>query len=167
MDAAAAAADAARARLAEVAELRTRAEAAAAGLAPLVAGPPPPGPAADMAELPGWLNRLEATLDTGRTGAFRASLASWDALAGRVGAGWQAVLDQAAASLAQRDDLRGRFGAIQAKHRARHPGADPALDGIAAELRAALHGGPADLTAARRLLAAYKAGLARLPVSVR
>ena len=77
------------------------------------------------------------------------------------------MLDHAAASVAQRDDLRGRFGALQAKHRARHPGADPALDGIAAELRTALHGGPADLPAARRLLAAYEAGLARPQVSVR
>ena len=158
---------AARTRLAHLAELQAKAAQALAQAAPLVSGSPPPGPATDAAEMPGWLDRLARTLDAGRVEAFGLGLASWNALAARVAAGWQAALDDAAARLAQRDDLRGRFGALQAKHRARHPGADPALDGIAADLRAALFGGPADLAAGRRLLAAYEAGLARPPVSVR
>ena len=158
---------AARTRLAHLAELQAKAAQVLAQAAPLVSGSPLPGPAGDAAELPGWLDRLARTLEAGRVEAFGVGLASWNALAARVAVGWQAVLDDVAVRLAQRDDLRGRFGALQAKHRARHPGADPALDGIAAELRAALFGGPADLAAGRRLLAAYEAGLARPPVSVR
>ena len=158
---------AARTRLAHLAELQAKAAQVLAQAAPLVSGSPLPGPAGDAAELPGWLDRLARTLEAGRVEAFGVGLASWNALAARVAVGWQAVLDDVAVRLAQRDDLRGRFGALQAKHRARHPGADPALDGIAAELRAALFGGPADLAAGRRLLAVYEAGLARPPVSVR
>lgn len=158
---------AARARLGQLAALQAQAVQAAAQAASLVAGVPPSGPAADATELPGWLDRLARILDAGRVEAFGVGLASWGALAGQVAAGWQSVLDQAAAGIAQRDELRGRFGALQAKHRARHPGADPALDGIAGELRAALFSGPADLAAGRRLLAAYEAGLARPPMAVR
>ena len=157
----------ARTRLAHLAELQAAAAQAVAKAAPLVAGSPPPGPTADAAELPGWLDRLARTLDAGRAEAFGVGLASWHALADRVATGWQAVLDDATASLAQRDDLRGRFGALQAKHRARHPSPDPALDGIAANLRTALFGGPADLTAGRRLLAAYEARLSHPSVPAR
>lgn len=155
---------AARTRLAQLAAIQAQAAQAADQAAVLVAGPIPSGPLAQASELPGWLDRLQRTLDAGRLEATMAGLASWGMLAGQVAAGWQAVLDQAAAALALRDDMRGHFGALQAKHQAR--GADPALAGVAADLRAALFGARADLPAARRLLAAYEAGLARPSLGV-
>ena len=161
----------ARARLAQLADQGVQASQAAAAAAALVAGVALAGPVAQAGELPGWLDRLQRTLDAGRTEAFTLGLASWTALADQVAAGWQGVLDRSAASVALRDELRGRFGALQAKHRARQEGAsrngahggqpDPALDAAAAALRAALFGGPADLALARRLLAEYEAALAR------
>ena len=149
----------ARARLARLADFQTQAARAVEQAAALVAGPAPSGPTAQACELPAWLDRLQRTLDAGRTEAAMAGLASWSVLAGQVATGWQGLMDQAAAALALRDDLRGRFGALQAKHQAR--GADPALAGVAAELRALLFGARADLPAARGLLNTYEATLAR------
>lgn len=158
---------AARDRLAQLAVLHGRAQAALGQAAALVAGLSPSAPPADLAELPGWLDRLARTLDAGRTEAFTLGLASWTMLAERGSAFWQHALDGVAAALATREDLRGRFGALQAKHRARHPGPDAALDGIAAELRAALSAGPSDLVAARRAITAYEARLARPALAAR
>ena len=166
----------ARARLEQLAKQGAQASQAAAAAAALVAGIAPAGPVAQAGELPGWLDRLQRTLDAGRTEAFTLGLASWTVLADQVAAGWRDMLDRADNSVALRDELRGRFGALQAKHRARQNGlrhgaagqdtarqdqADAALDATASALRAALFGGPADLPAARRLLAEYEAALAR------
>ncbi len=152
--------EAARVSLADLAALHGRAHDAIAAASPLVAGLSLPTSPPDEAELPGWLDRLERTLQSGRTEAFTKGLESWTVLATRAAAGRQRVLNGVTAQLAARDDLRGRFGALQAKHRARHPGADPALDAIAAQVRTALLGGPADLDSGRRGLAAYEASLA-------
>lgn len=151
---------AARERLARLGVLRDGLEDAMGRAGPLVAGLVPPVPPGELAELPGWLDRLGRTLDTERTEAFTVGLASWSLLAERGTAFWQAALDGVVGALAVREELRGRFGALQAKHRARHPGPDAALDGIAAELRAAL-AGASDLVAARRAMVAYEARLAR------
>ena len=165
----------ARARLTHLAEQAAQARQAASATAALVAGVVPAGPVAQAGELPGWLDRLQRTLEAGRTEAFLLGLGSWTVLADQVAAGWQDILDRSAASVALRDELRGRFGALQAKHRAREAHArqdgprqpDPALDAAAAALRAALFGGPADLPAARQRLSEYEAALARPQVPAR
>ena len=159
----------ARTRLTQLTEQGAQAGQAASAAAALVAGAVPAGPAAQAGELPGWLDRLQRTLEAGRTEAFMLGLGSWTVLADQVAAGWQDILDRSAASVGLRDELRGRFGALQAKHRAREARAlqagmrqpDPALDAAASALRAALFGGPADLPTARQRLAEYEAALAR------
>jgi len=162
----------AHARLEQLANQGAQASQAASSAAALVAGAAPAGPVVQAGELLGWLDRLQRTLDAGRVEAFTLGLASWTALADGVAAGWRDVLDRSAASVALRDELRGRFGALQAKHRARQNGTPQGqpnlpLDATASALRAALFGGPADLPAARRLLAEYEAALARSQVPAR
>lgn len=164
-DAAAKATTAARAGLASawdaLAQLEAaaaRAEAAAEASRAAVDAPLPALDDTALRELAAWLDRLGRTLANGRPEACAVGLANWRALENRL-AGETRVIEAATeAARARADELRGRLGALRAKHRAR-PSA--ALDVIEAAARTTFARTPLDLVTAARDLAAYEAALVR------
>jgi chromosome segregation ATPase len=138
----------------EALQMTARAQACVAGILPA-------GPADQARELPGWLDRLERKLAAGQLPAFSAGMANWMALAHHVQAGWQTMTEAAGKAIDERDELRGRFGALAAKHTARTTqGDDATLVALAGAAKAALFGGKVELGSARARLGEYEAALA-------
>jgi hypothetical protein len=150
---------AARQALSTLQAAAARAEAVCASCRAAVRSSLPAGDDAALRELAAWLGRIGRTLDTGRAEACLVGLTSWRMLHDRLDAAIRAQAEAATSSLARRDDLRARFGALRAKHRAR-AAPDPVLGALEAEANAALADAPADLDAAARILARYGAVLA-------
>jgi hypothetical protein len=135
-----------------------RAEMAAESCRAAITAPLPRLDESGLRELAAWLDRIGRTLEAGRPEACLVGLTNWQVMYDRINADIHALAAAAAGSLARRDELRARFGALQAKHRAR-AAPEPALGAMQAA-KAALAGVPADLDAAARALAAYEAALA-------
>jgi hypothetical protein len=150
----------AQADCSSLATLRQRLEATAATCrqaTDVAVALPDPQTATDLAA---WLERLTKTLEAGQLDSLRVGLTRWRDLAARLRADTQAALATAAAAIARRDELRGRFGALRAKQAARL-GADQQADAAASQLQAALFGAAARLAEAERLMPLYEAILAR------
>ena len=121
----------------------------------------------DARELPGWLDRLRSNRKAGKFQAVVLGLASWTAMADKAVADRLAVVDEAERLLSRRDEFRGRFGALQAKHAAlsRNGAAPAAAEDVASKLKSVLFGGRTPLPEAERLTAEYESLLARASVA--
>jgi hypothetical protein len=154
--------DAARRALAALQERAAQAGIAAASCRACVAAPLPMVDDSALRDLAAWLERIERTLASGRTGAGTVGLANWRTMHDSIASGVAALASAAAKALARRDDLRARLGALRAKHHARpeaRPEARPDLAELEAAAKQALAQAPADLDAAARHLGAYEAAL--------
>ena len=148
---------AAEAALGALREGWTRAEAAVEGCRGEVLGALPPLNRGGVAELEAWLGRIGRTFEGGRIEACMTGLGNWRAQFVRVEGEVRGVREVASAAVARREELRARFGAYRAKHRARaQTAALVALEAAAGRALAA----PTDLFAASTALAAYEAALA-------
>jgi hypothetical protein len=156
--------DGARAELRALSLLARRAADAADACRSVVTDAQLPDPQTDQArELPGWLDRIADKLGSGNANAVRAGLASWRMLLASVTQAQQALEAAANAAVARREDMRGRYGALRAKHQvlAARGGVEMGGDETAERIRTILFGKATPLLEAERLLAGYEAMLAR------
>jgi chromosome segregation ATPase len=123
---------------------------------------PQPDPASAR-ELPVWLDRLEARLVEGRMEAFRVGLDRWRELLAAERGARETLMSAAKAALARREELRGRFTALKAKHAAlAAAGTLPdGADDAASKLSGILFGTATPLQEAERLMTEYETILAR------
>lgn len=150
----------ARAAMAMVSDMNTAAEQALVALAAKVSDA---GIAAvDIAkarELPGWLDRIERNLEAGKLQAFGVGLARWSELLSAVRQEREETLGAAAAAMARRDDMRGRFGALDAKRAAMEARSGPVAEAAetAGRLRQVLFGAITPLRETEKLVLHYEA----------
>lgn len=127
--------------------------------------PAPEAPDVTQArELPGWLGRLATTLDAGRVGAFQVGLTRWRSMLAAQQMALAASQAAIAAALARREELRGRFGALEAKQASlASKGAvlPPDIEAQAIKLRGYLFKARTPLAPAAAEMTQYEAMLAR------
>ena len=158
----------ARTALDELFELETRLESVSREFAAKVSGVSVPrADRAEVAELPGWLDRLARLIENGKVDAFRVGIARWRAMHGRAAASLMAEEDGFRAALGRRDELRARFETVRAKRNARLAAGAPDLEGgidAADSIRSILFGTVTPLVEAERLLSEFETRVARMSV---
>jgi hypothetical protein len=108
------------------------------------------------------LAALDALATAGHWALISPRLADWSRRARERIAALRAAAARNAGMLADRNELRGRLDAYQAKAGRRGLAEDPALAPLAERARAALYTAPCDLDAARTAVNAYQDAVARL-----
>lgn len=154
----------ARADLRQLDEELTRIEGSAMHCAARVSPAPGVPDMMQARELPGWLERLAATLDAGRVSAFCVGLDRWRSMLAAQQAALAAAKAAMAEALARREELRGRFGALQAKQvavAARLGAVPPEIEGLATALQGRLFRARTPLAEVAAEMTQYEAMLAR------
>lgn len=148
--------------LAQLEEARTVAEVIYSEYKLTISGEAPPTPALPrerLAELAGWLGRLEAKLSEGQLDAVCIGLANWTAHVTELIAVEERTCRENQAPLAMRRELRGRLSALKAKASARGLAEDPQLCALAQRARTLLHVRPTPLHDAAALVAQFASRL--------
>jgi hypothetical protein len=117
---------------------------------------------------PDLVDELDRAIDLARSGELReaaAALASWRARATTARDAACRVADANRAPIAQRDELRGRLRAYEAKARSLRRLEDTALDALRARAHRVLHTAPTDLAEAADLVRRYQERLSTAPES--
>ncbi len=125
-----------------------------------IARPSVPEPIGTLSELDAGLRAVAQLIDAQAWRDAHDVLLRWTADATAALDRAAVVADENRGPIAQRNELRGRLKAYQAKARNLRALEDPAIEELFAQARDALYDSPTDLTAAARLVAAYQRALA-------
>ena len=106
-----------------------------------------------------WLQRLRRIADDGDWRSACRGVDQWQRVADDTLASARRVLEANTAPLLERDELRGRLNALEAKAGRLGLAEDPALSALRDEARTVLYTAPTDLSVAADLVARFGAGL--------
>jgi hypothetical protein len=124
-----------------------------------ISGAELPTPVAPPAELAGELEDAVTLAGAGAWQEAAAALAGWTARATHARDDARRIAAANRAPVEQRDELRGRLGAYQAKARRLRLLEDPGLEALHARAHRLLHTAPTDLREAADLVRRYQEGL--------
>jgi DNA-binding transcriptional MerR regulator len=118
-----------------------------------------PLPAAEIAEMEQWLERLTTKFAAGIVAPVRVGLSNWTNKMQAYTTAAEAALRANRLPLDTRQELRGRLDALTAKALAKGKAEDPVLTDLATQAREVLYSSPTELDLAIYLVRQYERGL--------